>query len=648
MAETLKFAGSEEWKKEGGGRGEIDTSAPFESVKEAASRFGESGSGNPVIASSLKLSCDFASKTGDLSYGAMDLVRGFISLAKYINTSMIEGALMKVGKLSGIYHLENIFNWMNLAQLHVVRNFHGDDSLMHALISIMSVICFSIRLRGIEEVDIAQVEEHAAQLEKDLILKERETLDVLKELEATKMIVEELKLKLQKESSEVTAILETNSDDRIVTPIVQEAEMKRHENPEADQQHLAGGLMLCPSSAPGLILMELKQAKLNLTRTTNDLADIRASVESFNKKIEKERISLEKTRERLTLNSSKISSLEAELNQTRLKVQLAKDAEIKGSFDNPMDIARELQKLTSEAEDFKKMGEAAKSEVLKAISEIEQTKARIKTAEIRLVAAKKMKEAARAAEVIALAEIKALSNSESSHGVLLQKPDGVTLSFEEYSALTCRAREAEELSKGKVIDAMLQVDEANISKVEILRRVEEATEEIKTSKKALEEALNRVETANRGKLAVEEALRKWRSEHGQRRRSVQNSTKFKNSYPSHHRRDSRMLDVNGLNLEASMPDEFEPGIHKDKSTVKQKMSLGQMLNKQGVDLPSHWKAERESVPKQFPAKRKKFGFGRFSLLLTKQSLYASTETAHIEYHSVGERMLEKLLDVGFI
>lgn len=264
-----------------------------------------------------------------------------------------------------------------------------------------------------------------------------------------------------------------------------------------------------------------------------------------------------------------------------------------------------------------------------------------------------MKEAARAAEVIALAEIKALSNSENSHGVLLQKPDGVTLSFEEYSALTCRAREAEELSKGKVIEAMLQVDEANISKVEILRRVEEATEEIKTSKKALEEALNRVEAANRGKLAVEEALRKWRSEHGQRRRSVQNSTKFKNSYPSHHRRDSRMLDVNGLDLVSDgpspvlkptlsigqilsrkllMPDEFEPGIHKDKSTVKQKMSLGQMLNKQGVDLPSHWKAERESVPKQFPAKRKKFGFGRFSLLLTKQSKKKKKSTTNSKWH----------------
>ena len=65
-------------------------------------------------------------------------------------------------------------------------------------------------------------------------------------------------------------------------------------------------------------------------------------------------------------------------------------------------------------------------------------------------------------------------------------------------------REAEEQSKKRVVDAMHLVDEANVSKMDILRKVEEATEEVKTSKKALEEALERVEAANQGKLAVEE------------------------------------------------------------------------------------------------------------------------------------------------
>ncbi|XP_050214799.1 WEB family protein At2g38370-like [Mercurialis annua] len=494
-----------------------------------------------------------------------------------------------------------------------------------------------------EEVDISKLEDEAARLEKDLILKERETLDVLKELESTKNIVEELKLRLQKQASEVNLTLEPTADDRNASRALEEEKKDNHNHVIlADlDQNLTGGLDTCPSSSPGLILMELKQAKLNLSRTTNDLSDIRNSVEFLNKKLEKERTSLEKTRERLTLSTSKISSLEEELDKTKVQLHGAKDSGAKGDSTNNFDLTRELQRLSSETENFKKMGEAAQLEVLKAISEIEQTKSKIKTAEIRLVAARKMKQAARAAEAVALADIKAMSSHTNSSGDSSQKADGVTLTFEEYSSLTSKAREAEAQSKTKVIDAMLQVDEANVSRMEILKKVEEATEEIKTSKKTLEEALNRVEAANKGKLAVEEALRKWRSEHGQKRRSVHNNTKFKNSsYPSHHRKDSRLIDVNGLNLVSDgptpvlkptlsigqilsrklhSPEELESGMLSGKSNTKRKVSLGQMLSKPNAIILSNRNDEKENAQKVFSGKRKKFGFARFSLLLTKQS-----------------------------
>ncbi|XP_030480287.2 WEB family protein At2g38370 [Cannabis sativa] len=489
----------------------------------------------------------------------------------------------------------------------------------------------------VEELDITKLEEQALHLEKDLIIKERETLDVLKDLEKTRMNMEELKQKLQKEAAEVNLALQANAADKNVN----EADKENR----GDEGNFCAPVesinTTCPSSAPGLILMELKQAKLNLTRTTTDLADIRFSVDVFNKKLEKERLSLEKTRERLTQNSSKILSLEEELNQTKVKLQLVKDAESRCVSDSPSDISKELQRLSFEVDQFKQMGEAARSEVLRATQEIEQTKTKIKTAEIRLIAARKMKEAARAAEAVALAEIKAMSYPDGlSGGGDFSQNQGITLTYEEYSSLICKAREAEELSKKRVVDAMNQVDDANISKMDILKKVEEATEEVRTSQKTLEEALSRVEAANRGKLAVEEALRRWRSEHGQRRRSsVHNSTKFKNSHPSHHRRDSRLLDVNGLHMVTDgskpvlkptlsigqilsrkllLPEELEMGL-SGKGSGKPKVSLGQMLGKQNGDIPSSLRPEKENCNKQFSCKRKKFGFARFSLLLTNQS-----------------------------
>ncbi|XXG39944.1 hypothetical protein AAC387_Pa01g0775 [Persea americana] len=483
-----------------------------------------------------------------------------------------------------------------------------------------------------EEVDIAKVEEQTAQLEKDLIVKERETLDVLKELESTKRIVEDLKARLQKEATEVVTFPDLTSEkikvDHSIEPMKQ--------TPETPETHLD---LVAPTSpaapSPGLILMELQQAKVNLNRTTTDLTGIRASVESLNRKFEKEKLSLEKTRERLTSNSAKILSLEEELNRTRLKLQATIDAEIKG-HENPMDVSKELQQLSSEAEQFTTMAEAAKSEVSKTLAEIEQTKTSIRTAEIRWHAAKKMEEAARAAEAAALTEIKALASSENSVTGLLGKSVGVTLSFEEYTSLTRRAREADELSKKRIEAAMLQVNEAEASKREILKQVDEASEEVKTSRKALEEALIRVEAANRGKLAVEEALRKWRSERGQRRRSVHSSTKFKNSYPAHHRRDSRVLDVSGANLPADrakndlkpplsigqilsrklmLPEDSETDMF-ERRAEKPKVSLGQMLSKRNAALSP----QRETVThKQFSAKRKRFGFVRISHLLAKQN-----------------------------
>jgi hypothetical protein len=75
-----------------------------------------------------------------------------------------------------------------------------------------------------------------------------------------------------------------------------------------------------------------------------------------------------------------------------------------------------------------------------------------------------------------------------------------------------------------------------------------------------------------------------------------------------------------LSRKLMMPDEFEGGMINGRGSMKRKVSLGQMLGKQNYDPSFEFdrQAEKENGQKQFSPKRKKFGFGRFSLLLTKQ------------------------------
>ncbi|XP_038903323.1 WEB family protein At2g38370-like [Benincasa hispida] len=392
-----------------------------------------------------------------------------------------------------------------------------------------------------EEISIEKLEEQASQLENDLILKQKETLDILQELESTRAFVEDLKMELRKEVSGMSSI-NTN-----VAAEEEDDDKENNGRPKAQRLKFVKGF---------------EQAQRNLSRTTNGISEIRASMKVFNKKLEKERVSLEKTRERLRQNSLEMSSVEERLNQTREKLQVAKDANME---EHGAEILKELHILNSEAEKFKQMGEAAKSEILRTISKIERRKGKIRTAEIRLAAAAKMKEAA-----IALADAKVLTNQELENG--------------------------------------------NESKMKILKQVKEATEEIKSTKLALEEVLNSMESAKREEVA---AVEKWGWEHGKKMEycpiAVSGPTPVLKPTLSIGQILSRKL---------FLQEELMSGIAPEKRFLKQqKVSLAQMLGKQNRDMPNCVKVERwSSDQKHSNKKRKKSGFvARFPSFLAKQN-----------------------------
>ncbi|XP_037483529.1 WEB family protein At2g38370-like [Triticum dicoccoides] len=581
----------------GGGRAEIDTSAPFESVREAVDRFG--------------------------------------------------------GSAAWSSHLVN-----RIFAHHKKQN---------------QTVC-----GGTEDEQRANLAEQTAQIEKELGAKERETLDVLKQLESAKKIIADLKLKIQKKTGEDTLQPEEekqqqqqDSNCSFTELSTAEPEVKRPEGnaeatevqtaePEAKQQpegnaevaemqttepevkqpdgnaNAGADVDMCAGldeqehqqQHPNLVLMELEQAKSNLNRTTGDLAAIRASIESLRNDIATEKVLVERSREKVSSDATLVSSLKQELDQTTQKLQTLKD--LQRRREDPSDIFFEIKRMTSEIEQLRNAANASKSEAMMLAAEIEQTKATIGTAEVRCLAAKKMEEAARAAEALALAEIKALLCSEAS-AQDLQDTDGVSLSVEEYSELASMAQEADESSRNKIAAAMVHVDEANQSKSESLTRLEEAKMEVEECKKALQEALKRVETANRRKFAVEETLRRCRSETGHKRRSFRGSPKFKTA-AHRHRDDSHCMDIIDvsdnsmkptlsigqiLSMKLMGPDGYDKSVSDDTSTSEtSSVSLGQILNRRQAILTYSSDA---SANKKFSGKRKKFAFTGLSVFLAKQA-----------------------------
>ncbi|KAJ1297222.1 hypothetical protein BS78_01G361500 [Paspalum vaginatum] len=471
-----------------------------------------------------------------------------------------------------------------------------------------------------QAAEAINIEEQAAQLENELAVKERETLDVLKELEATKKTIADLKLKIQKEATE------TSPEEAVKSDETDQVSVAGPEEQQPDNINADVDMEGAEEDRSGSVLVELDQAKANLNGTTSDLAAVRAAVELLQHSIAKEKMLLERGREKLSSNTSLVSSLEDELDQTAQKLETLKDLQRRRK--DPSDIFIEIKKMTSEVQQLRSMANDSKSEAMVLAAEIEQAKASISTAEVRCIAAKKMEEAAKAAEALALAEIKALLSSESSFEGEAAS-DGVTLSMEEYFTLCSKALEADENSRKKLQDAMLQVDIANSSESESVKRLEDAQVEVEKCKKALQEALKRVEAANHGKLAVEEILRRWKSESGQhRRRSIGGSPKFKNA--AHRRRESHTMDIVSdvsdrsfkptmsigqiLSMKLMGPDGYDKSVWDDKTSEMPNVSLGQILNRSGVLC-----REDMASRKRISGKRKKFALTGLSVLLAKQS-----------------------------
>lgn len=260
------------------------------------------------------------------------------------------------------------------------------------------------------------------------------------------------------------------------------------------------------------VTTELDGAKEALQKVAGEESSLRSLVESLKLELETVMKQHNELKEKDAETEALVADLHIKLQNCKSELEAAVAAEYKSSLASG-ELTSALQQLQSESDSALQEAETMKKEAEAMRTEAESAKTALSETEKKLEVALKEAEEAKAAEARALNEIRNLSAKASAARSSTSAESGaaeITISKEEYESLSQKVEESGKLTEMKVAAAAAQVEAVKASEAEAAKRLEAIRKEIEEMEAAREDALKRADMAEAAKKAVEGELRRWR------------------------------------------------------------------------------------------------------------------------------------------
>ncbi|KAM7486543.1 hypothetical protein LguiA_002552 [Lonicera macranthoides] len=258
------------------------------------------------------------------------------------------------------------------------------------------------------------------------------------------------------------------------------------------------------------VTTELDDAMESLHRVVEEESSLQSLVVSLKLELENLKTEHSELKEKEAETESIAENLHVKLQKinSELGTAHAEESKLRGAS---VEMISTLHLLSSESENARREAEEMKKQAEELKKESASIRFALEAAEKKRSVALEEAEAAKVDEARALDQIKSIQERTSAARTSTSESGSrITISREEFESQSRKVEESDKLAEIKVSAAIAQVEAVKASENEALKKLETAQKEMEDMKVAIDEALKKAKMGEAARKAVEGELKRWR------------------------------------------------------------------------------------------------------------------------------------------